>query len=285
MRLSRIAALCAVGEPSGDRRAGQMHDGVDAGQQIGCRPVRIPLPLSSSPCAGRRTSRITRCPPVLRNADSAEPTRPDAPVTATTSGFAPARRRRDVRPDRRRAAGAGRRTSSAAPPRAPWCRRGRTPLCRRRRLAELVGVPPPADDPCGPRRRALRGQLVDEPVRRVEAGRIVLRDPAQAAGQAQHRAPVGQRRRLRQHLHRLPRRHQPRHRARAGYATRTPRPADGRRRFRTRCPCPSVISSNMDIRCRRANGLLPGGVGTQRERYRCQNKPAVVRWKCPRYRK
>ncbi len=42
--------------------------------------------------ASRRTRRITRCPPVLRNATNAEPTRPDAPVTATTIEPAPAAR-------------------------------------------------------------------------------------------------------------------------------------------------------------------------------------------------
>ena len=85
MRLSRIAARC----PSVKRPA------IDAP----ARWTTASTPLSrsaagacgfhsrsSSPRAAVRTSLITRWPPVVKNALSADPTRPDAPVMAMTSG-------------------------------------------------------------------------------------------------------------------------------------------------------------------------------------------------------
>ena len=83
-------------------------------------------------------------------------------------------------------------------------------------VAEPVGVSPPADDPRRQRHQPVRGQRVDELVRRVVAGRIVPGDPAQPGGQAEDRDAVGQRRRLGHHPHRLPRRDQAAHRAGTG---------------------------------------------------------------------
>ena len=60
------------------------------------------------------------------------------------------------------------------------------------RLAELVRVCPAPDDAWGPRPGALRGEHVDEAVRRVETRRIVRSHPAQPTGQAEHRPPVCQ---------------------------------------------------------------------------------------------
>ena len=65
-----------------------MDNRVDAGEQFRVGIVRVPLPLVV-PCGLRRTSRITRWPPVLRNAVNAEPTSPDDPVTATVAGLKP----------------------------------------------------------------------------------------------------------------------------------------------------------------------------------------------------
>ena len=205
-----------VREPPRDRRPGEVDDGVDARQQVGRAGRRDPIAVRPAICAACRTSRITRCPPVLRNADKRRADqagragdrhdqRPQAGVAV----------RRDGRPGRRRAGGAGRRTSDAAPRRAPAHRCGRTP-----RVPDPATSPnscvwrPSSDDPRRPRPRAARGEHVDEPVRRVESGGVVLRDPAQPARQTEHGASVGQRVGLGHHLHRLPRRHQSPHRAR-----------------------------------------------------------------------
>ena len=216
MRLSRIAALCAdVNRPAIDAPArcttASTPDSRSGAGRSGFHS------RSPSLRAGWRTSRITRCPPVLNNAVSAEPTSPDAPGDRDDQRCRPGLGGVAVRgqvigelavavdeggPQRRCRHG---RFDAIADP-------GRAPVG----LAELVGVPPPADHPCGPGRRTLKRQHVDEAVRRVEARGIVLSHPSQPAGKAQHRAPVGQRLRLRQHLHRLPRRHQPPHRARPG---------------------------------------------------------------------
>ena len=83
-------------------------------------------------------------------------------------------------------------------------------------LGELVGVPPPADHPGRQGSGPVRGQHVDEAVGRVETVPIVLGHPAQPARQTEHRPPVGQRFGFGHHLHRLPGRNEPGHRAGPG---------------------------------------------------------------------
>jgi hypothetical protein len=82
--------------------------------------------------------------------------------------------------------------------------------------AEPVGVAPLADDAGRPRPHPARGELVDEAMRRVVVGALVLRYPSQPGGQPQHRSSIAQRVRLGHHRHRLPWRDQPGHRPRPG---------------------------------------------------------------------
>ena len=163
---------------------------------------------------------MTRWPPVLSSAVSAEPTRPVAPVTATTSGAVPAIGgvavggevvgELAVPVDERRSqrgAGHGRLDPVVHPgPRQPSFGD----------VLEVVGVPPSGHQARRKRRKPVRRQHVDEAARRVVTGRIVLRHPAQPTGQPEDRLPVGQRIRLGHHRHRLPRRNQPPHGAGAG---------------------------------------------------------------------
>ena len=209
--------LVLLGESSRDRGAGQMDHGVDPRQADRARVRRDRHCRSSFARAGRRTSRMTRCPPVVRNAVSADPTRPgragdgdDHRLGARLGGIA---MRGEVvgqlamPVDERRPQGrAGNRgVDLVAHPRAAAGS-----------VEEFVGVPPPADGPRRQRSRPRRRQHVDEPVRRVEPVAIVLGDPAQPAGQPEHRLAVGERLGLGHHRHRLPRRDESRHRARPG---------------------------------------------------------------------
>ena len=59
-------------------------------------------------------------------------------------------------------------------------------------IAVAVGVPPPADHPRRQRHQSIRGQHIEKLVRRVVTGRVMLGDPAQAAGQTEDRLAVGQ---------------------------------------------------------------------------------------------
>ncbi|SHV70660.1 Uncharacterised protein [Mycobacteroides abscessus subsp. abscessus] len=74
---------------------------------------------------------------------------------------------------------------------------------------EAVFVPPVPDQTRWQRTQSIPAQFVDEPCRRRVVGGIVLRAPAQSAGQAEHGAPVGQRRGFGDNAHGLPRRQQP----------------------------------------------------------------------------
>ena len=88
MRLSRISRLCAeVNRPAIDAPARWITASTPlsrSGAGLAGSQYR-----SSLPRADLRTSRITRCPPLVRNADNAEPTRPDAPLIAITRGTSP----------------------------------------------------------------------------------------------------------------------------------------------------------------------------------------------------
>ena len=83
-------------------------------------------------------------------------------------------------------------------------------------VLEFVGVPPPHGDSCRQRGQAVAADGVDETPRRVVAVRLVLGDPAQAAGQREVGSPVLERGGLGDQPHRRPRRRQPVERARPG---------------------------------------------------------------------
>ena len=205
-----------VGEPTRDRGTGQVHDGVDTVQQV--RSGGVGVPLSFVRVSGRAPDQPDHAVPAGGQQRGER--------RAHQAGSAGDRDRAGRQPrlggiavrgqivgqlampvDERRTQGGGghRRIDAVVNP------GGSRPLG-----AEFVCVTPPSDDPGRPGSHAVRRQFVDEPVRRVVGRAVVLRHPQQARGQAEHGATVGQRRSLGHDRHRLPRWHQPRHRARAG---------------------------------------------------------------------
>ena len=188
------------GEPAADRGPGQVDHRVDPVQQVRARVFRPPVPLPRA--AGRPAHQ------------------PDDPVPAggqqrrqrgaDQAARAGDRDRQRVRADR---ASAGQRGQVAGElpvpvderrPERPGGQRGvdhvghpRGLLARR---AELMGVPP---------RQREGFQRVGERARRVIAVRLVGGDPAQPAGQAEHRPAVPERPSLAYHPQWLPGRRQP----------------------------------------------------------------------------
>ena len=193
-----------------------MHHGVDARQQVGRGSVGPPLPLVLGP----RRPPDQPNHPVPAGRQKRREGRPDQ------TGCARDRDDHRLRARRRGIAMRGQVVGELAMPvdeRGPQRRTGHrgVDLVAHRgatagRLGELVGVPPPADHAGRQGPRPGRGQHVDEAVRRVETVPIVLGDPAQPAGQTEHRPAVGQRLGFGHHLHRLPGRNEPGHRARPG---------------------------------------------------------------------
>ena len=244
MRLSRIAALCSgVKRPAIDVPARWTTASTPANRS-GAGPSGFHC-RSSLPRAGRRTRRITRCPPVVRNAVSAEPTSPDAPVTATVSGCAPASAAS------RCAAQVVGELSVAVDEGGAQRRRGHRGVDAiahqgaALRVAELVGVAPPADRH-GPARTSGRprtarrrsGAADRSPPDRagppIAARRADPAPPRPSASDSVSDSTVigchgGTSRVI----------------APAGCARRTPRPTDGRRCFRIRCPCllPAAVAN------------------------------------------
>ena len=103
-------AFVASSKPAGDRYSREMDDGVGPRQDLRVGVFRVPGSFVGPPGA-RRTRRMTRWPPVDRNATSEEPTSPPEPVMATVRGVGseqpcPIVRRKGPRP----VDGAGRRT-------------------------------------------------------------------------------------------------------------------------------------------------------------------------------